>query len=148
VNDLPDDLAQFARVWDGSEPGWTVKVHHDDSATIRIPIPAEGITPAFFKAIRSVLPQYAAMSTSELRTRLVADGGIETDVLDGGNAYNLHLACIRAGIEAERRVRATTSYLLINEETNIVKIIEDDDLNRRVAEEAIRRGLPVIASTT
>lgn len=148
TNDIPSDVARFDHLWNGSEPGWVVHVHHDDSATIWIPIPAEGITPAFFKAIRSVLPQYAAMSTSELRTRLVADGGIETDVLDGHDAYDLHLACIRAGLDAERRVRATTSYRLINEATNIAKIIEDDDLNRRVAEEAIRRGLKVRESTT
>jgi hypothetical protein len=148
VNDLPDDIAQFAHVWNGSESGWVVHVHHDDSATIRIPIPAEGITLAFFKAIRSVLPGYSAMSTSEFRARLLANGGIETDRLDGHDAYDLHRACIRAGLDAERRVRATTSYLLINEEMKIAKIIEDDELNRRVAEEAIRRGLEVRESTT
>jgi hypothetical protein len=148
VNDLPDDLAQFAHVWNGSEPGWVVHVHHDDSATIWIPILAEGITPAFFKAVRSVLSGYSAMSTSEFRARLLADGGIETERLDGYDACDLHLTSIRAGLDAERRVCATTSYLLIHEEMKIAKIIEDDDLNRRVAEEAIRRGLEVRESTT
>ncbi|MGN6151358.1 MAG: hypothetical protein ACTHOH_05020 [Lysobacteraceae bacterium] len=148
MNDLPDDLAQFARVWNGSEPGWVVHVHHDDSATIWIPIPAEGITPAFFKAVRSVLPGYSVMSTSEFRARLLANGGIETERLDGYNAYDHHLRFIRAVHDAERRVRATTSCLLIHEEMKIAKIIEDDDLNRRVAEEAIRRGLEVRESTT
>ena len=148
VNALPDDLAQFDYLWNGSEPGWAVRVHHDDIATIWIPLPADGITPAFFKAVRSVLPEYSAMSTSEFRTRLLANDGIETAELDGYDAYDLHLTCTRAGLEAERRVRETTSYLLINEEMKIVKIIEDDALNRRVAQEAIRRGLPVIESTT
>lgn len=142
------DVGNFDCLWNGTEPGWTVHVHHEDVATIRIPLPAEGITPAFFKAVRSVLPEYSAMSTSEFRARLLADGGIETERLDGYDAYDLHLTCIRAGLEAERRVLATTSYLLVNEETKIAKLIEDGDLNRRVAEEAIRRGLPVRESTT
>lgn len=148
VNALPDDLARFAHLWNGSESGWAVRVHHDDVATIWVPLPTEGITPAFFKAVRSVLPEYSAMSTSEFRARLLADGGIETEQLDGYDAYDLHLTCIRAGLEAERRVRETTSYFLVNEETKIAKLIEDGDLNRRVAEEAIRRGLSIIASTT
>lgn len=143
-----DDVARFDRLWDGSEPGWVVRVHHDDATTISIPLPTEGMTPAYFKAVRSLLPEYSAISTSEFRARLLASGGIETKALDGSVAYSLHLACIRAGLKAERRVRATTSYLLVNEHTQACLIIEDDDLNRRVAEEAIRRGLPVIASTT
>ena len=148
TNDRPDDVARFDHLWNGSEPGWVVHVHHDDSATIWIPIPAEGITPAFFNAVRSVLPGYSAMSTSEFRARLLGNGGIETDRLAGHDAYALHRTCIRAGLDAERRVCATTSYLLIHEEMKIARIIEDDDLNRRVAEEAIRRGLDVRESTT
>lgn len=148
TNDIPDDVARFDHLWNGSEPGWVVHVHHDDSATIWIPIPVEGITPAFFKAVRSLLSGFSAMSTSEFRALLLANGGIETDRLDGYDAYDLHLTCIRAGLDAERRVRETASYSLINEATNIVKIIEDHELNRRVAEEAIRRGLKVRESTT
>lgn len=142
------DVGNFDRLWNGTEPGWTVHVHHDDVATIWIPLPETGITPAFFKAVRSVLPRYSSMSTSEFRARLLVEGGIETDILDGADAYALHRACIRAGLPAERRGHSTTSYSLVNELTNRCLIIEDDDLGRRVAEEAIRRGLPTSISTT
>lgn len=135
-------------MWDGSAPGWVVHVHHEDAATIRVPIPAEGITPAFFKAVRALLTEFSDMSTSEFRARLNAEGGIETEVLDGLDAESLRRAGVDAGLELERRARPHASYRIFNEDKNETLRIEDDQLRSRVAEEAIRRGVRIRESTT
>ncbi len=146
IND--SDIARFERLWNGAEPGWTVHVHHDDAATIWVPIPAAGITPDFFKAVRSLLSEFSAMSTSGFRARLHAGGGIETRVLDGLDAEYLHREGLAAGLELERRDRSHTFYRIFNERTNCVLQIEDDALHCLVAEEAIRRGVRIRESTT
>lgn len=148
VGDLPDDIARFDRLWNGSEPGWVVQVHHDDAATIWVPIPATGITPSFFKAVRSLLSEFSAMSTSEFHARLNADGGIETEILDDLDAEYLYREGLGAGLELERRARPHTFYRIFNERTNYVLQIEDDELHCLVAEEAIRRGVRIRESTT
>lgn len=148
TNDIPDDVARFHRLWDGSEPGWVVHVHHEDAATIWIPIPAEGITPTFFKAVRSLLSGFSAMSTSEFRARLNADGGIATGVLDGMDAEYIYRKGLAAGLALERHDRSLKFYRIFNERTNCTLQIQDDELRCLVAEEAIRRGVRIRESTT
>lgn len=148
VNSLPNEIDAFEYVWNGSAPGWVVHIHHDDAATIWVPIPAGGITPAFFKTVRSLLTEFSDISTSEFRARLDAEGGIETEVLDGLDAEYLHRAGLEAGLELERRTRSHAFYRIFNEHTNDTLQIEDDELHRRVAEEAIRRGVQIRESTT
>lgn len=146
--DLHENVEPFARLWNGSEPGWTVHVHREHAATVWVPIPGGELSPSSFRALRALFSEHWAMSTSEFRERLMALGGIESNILDGIDAEDLHQQCGRAGFEAEKRDLSRTFYRLINERTNVSLSIDDDDLNTRVAEEAIRRGLPRRESTT
>jgi hypothetical protein len=147
-DDVSEDVARFARLWNGSEPGWTVHVHHEHAATVWVPIQANELSPSLFKTMRVLFSEHSAISTSEFRTRIFAVGGLESNRRDGIDALHLHAQCIRAGLTAERRDRSRTFYRLTNERTNTTLSIENEELHQQVAEEAIRRGRPKRESTT
>lgn len=48
------------------------------------------------------------------------------------------------GLTIEIEARRTTSYLPVNELTKAALVIEDDELARRVCEEAIARGVKTV----
>lgn len=146
--DLDENVERFARLWNGSELGWAVHIHHEDIATVWVSLSGNALGPSWFKALRALFSEHSALSTSEFRSMLIGLGGLESEVLDGFDADDLHRRCIDAGLKAELRDRSGVHYRLINERTGERLAIDDDVLNARVAEEAIRRGLPRRESTT
>jgi hypothetical protein len=58
------DLKAYSRLWDGSEPGWTVVRHIEDRERLSVIFAQEGATIADIKALRTVLPELKAKAAS------------------------------------------------------------------------------------
>lgn len=141
-------FSEYAYLWDGSDPGWTVDGHIEDRAHVRILLPEKGIDADFLNALRRTFPQLAHDAPHTLRSGLEATGGFDCGTMDSTNAYALRRKCLAAGLRFDSQDRTLIRYFFINERRNAVLFIDDAMLAIRVGAEAIRRGLPSRLSTT
>ena len=139
------DLSSFKYIWDGTDPGWVVHRHTEDREHLSVVFP-EGAELRDLKAMRAVLPELAAASAADV---MALRGALSVDLGEHESAIARQLKELRTSqqltirSEAQRFVR----YGILNELRRVYCIIEDNELNRAVAEHAIHQEVPVREST-
>lgn len=141
------DLKNYSRLWDGSEPGWTVVRHTEDRERITVVFAQEGATVAEMKALRSVDPSLQAKPAVTVLAELKGQTELSLGEFESRAARELRKRCETAGLRVVFSPCQAVNHCLINEQTKIFFLIEDHSIGEMVAEEAIRQGLPVRHST-
>lgn len=65
-----DSVNEYAYVWDGSDPGWTLNLRRWQYAELALVFAASGPSVKEIVALRSALPAYAARSAAEILSAL------------------------------------------------------------------------------
>ena len=137
-------LAEFDHLWNGTEAGWTIQVtrrnEHDVSVAFRDP----GATVADIAKLRQLVDELRGLSAVDAQKRLAKKTRVALGRKWEIEAHQLERRGRELGLRVELEARRTTSYLPVNELTKSALVIEDDDLARRVCEEAISRGVKVV----
>lgn len=141
------DLKAYSRLWDGSEPGWTVVRHTMDRERISVVFTQAGPTIADIKALRTVVPDLQAKTASAALADLKGRTEVLLGEFESRVARVLRKRCESAGLRVVSSPNPTTSDSLINEQSKMFLLIEDSSLSQAVAQEALRQGLPLRHST-
>jgi hypothetical protein len=142
-----DTVSQFARLWNGSEPGWVVQRHVEDRVELIVLFSYEGPTTREVVALRRVAQDLATKSASEVLLSLKAARSYCLGTVESSRARKLRAECESLGLRLAARGRAITGYSIVNEQTAAYLLIEDAPTLQALAQEAIKRGLPVREST-
>lgn len=136
-------IDHYHYLWDGSEPGWVLM--HVSRQTVKLALVFEGTSPNVreVKAVRSVVPAYAALSASEALAKFRGAASIGLGEFECREGRRVAEACRRRSLVVQEEVRDRSGYLPFNENTKACLIIEDDVLSKQVCEEALSRGLRV-----
>ena len=130
-------------MWNGTEAGWTIQVTRHNQHGVFVAFGDLGASVADVAKLRQLTEEYRDLSAIEARAivgRRRADLGLRSEI----EARELECDGRELGLIVELECRSETSYLPVNELTNMTLIIEDDGLARRVCEEAIARGVKVV----
>ena len=139
------DLSQFKHIWSGSEPGWIVVRHTEDMVHLVARF-AGGATIHDLKALRAVQPKLAAAPASDLMALKGVDH-FDLGEHESASAHKLKALCATHQVSTSETGHQLVTYGLFNTRTHVYCLIEDEDLCRAVAAEAIRHGVPVREST-
>lgn len=142
------NLKAYSRLWDGSEPGWTVVRHTRDRERISVVFAQNGATIADIKALRTVVSDLQAKTASEALAELKGHAEVLLGEFESRAARALRERCETVGLRVVSHPLRTTRDSLINEQSKRFLLIEDDSLGQAVAQEAIKQGLPLRHSTS
>jgi len=142
------DLKTYSRLWDGSEPGWTVVRHTEDRERITVVFAQHGATVADVKALRTVIPDRQAKPASVALAELKGRAELSLGDFESQAARALRERCEAVGLRVVCSPHQTARHSLVNERSKRFLLIEDESLSQAVAEEAIKHGLPIRHSTT
>ncbi len=133
------DLSQFKRIW--SEPGWVVIRHVEDHEHLVV-VFEHGANIHDLKALRDILPELASAPASDL---MHLKGARQFDLGEHESALvqRLRSLCASRQLLVLDKGRQIIQYDIFNEQTRAYCIIEDEELLKAVATEAIRHGMPV-----
>ena len=141
------DLKSYSRLWDGTEPGWTVVRHTEDRERLTVVFSQGGPTVAEMKALRSVDPALQAKPAAALMAELKGLAALCLGEFESRSARERRQRCDAAGLRIVCDGYQAVNHCLINEQTHMFLLIEDHLIGERVAEEALRQGLPLRHST-
>lgn len=141
------DLKSYSRLWDGSEPGWAVVRRTEDRERITVVFAEEGATVADVKALRAVVPDLQVKPASAALAELRGHAELTLGEFESQVARALRKRCETVGLRVVCYPRQVVSHSLINEQTKMFLLIEDDSLSQAVAKEGIKQGLPLRHST-
>ncbi len=139
-----DPVDEYAYLWDGSDPGWTLNHTRWHSAELALVFAASGPSVKEIVALRSALPTYAARSAAEILSAL---GGCERVALGTHPAFEargIADRCRGVGLAVDWVAKDVSRYVPSNDVTGSWLIIEDNELARRVYDRAIREGIRVV----
>ncbi|UOV09001.1 hypothetical protein MUU77_01385 [Pseudoxanthomonas sp. F37] len=139
------DLSDFKYIWDGTDPGWVVHRRTEDREHLSIVFP-DGADLLDLKAMRAVLPELAAASAVDV---MALNGALSFDLgeHESSIARRLKELCASRQLTIRSEAQQFVRYGVVNELRRVYCIIEDNELNRAVAEHAIHQGVPVREST-
>ena len=138
----------FSRLWNGSEPGWVVVRHTEDRERLQVVFANNGgPTVPEVKALRSVIPALAKQSASEVLANLRGTSELSLGEHESSAARKLRSQCEELGLRVNGQAHQAVSHSLINELLKVYLVIEDAATCSAIAEEAIKRGLPIRHST-
>ncbi len=141
--ELEEVVTQYSYLWDGSED-WVLSKHVHQGTRLKIKCSGKRPTVSELLAIRRLLEQQRHVPPAELRSMIKDTGELDlgniaparaTEVVNRANDLGLHIIATDASV---------TSYLPINRTTKDAMLIDDDELNERVVQEMLKRGVPVI----
>ena len=137
----------FSRLWNGTEPGWVVVRHVEDRETLAVHFTS--CTPSIpeVKALRTVAPARLGNPAAEVLASLKGKSVFSLGELESNAARRLREQCEAVGLQVVGQGHQAVRYRIINELTKVALLIENAATNRAVAEEAIKRGVPVRHST-
>jgi len=141
------DLKAYSRLWDGSEPGWTVVRHTEDRERISVVFAQAGPTIADLKALRTIVPDLQAKTASAALADLKGHAEVLLGEFESQAARVLRKRCESAGLRVVSIPHRTTRDSLVNEQSKRLLLIEDGSLSQAVAQEALKQGLPLRHST-
>jgi hypothetical protein len=136
-----------SRLWNGLEPGWVVVRHTEDRARLRVMFSESGPTISEVKSLRAVIPSLAEKSAAMVLASLKEGTEFDLGDFESSAARRLRMECQAQGLRVADQEYQTVHHSLINELSKTFLLIEDTETNEAVAEEAIKRGLPVRHST-
>jgi hypothetical protein len=135
--------------WDRSRP-WRVERNHVHRAHVRVRFASAQPTLAEIAAVRKAFPRFANLPPHEVRAQLVASGELDLGEVGAIEAGWLRRAATHAGLSAIVDKWVETRFTIIDEAGGIdesghaVWLIEDENENRRTAEEMIAAGVKVV----
>ncbi len=141
--ELEEVIAQYSYLWDGTED-WVLSRHTHQGTRLKIKCSGKRPTASELLAIRKLLEQHRHVPPTELRSMIEDTGEWDlgcfaaaraTEVINRANDLGLHIPATDASV---------TSYLPINRTTKDAMLIDDDELNEKVVQEMLKRGVPVI----
>lgn len=138
----------YEQLWNGSEPGWVVVRRTEDREELTVEFGSGGPTAGEVKALRALQSEYRSRPAGEFLASLRGKGNLLLGTFESREARSLKQRCTEGGLQVRAIGVQLVSLCLVNRLSSTFLLIEDDRENREVAEEAIRRGLPVEESTT
>ncbi|KAA3602603.1 hypothetical protein ACUDTJ_08585 [Stenotrophomonas pavanii] len=139
-----DSVNEYAYVWDGSDPGWTLNLRRRQYAELALVFAASGPSVKEIVALRSALPAYAARSAAEILSALRGCQRVALGTHLAFEAKGIASRCRGAGLTVEWVAREVSRYMLSNNVTGSWLIIEDNGLARSVYDRAMREGIRVV----
>lgn len=133
----------FSRLWNGSEPGWVVVRQTEDREVLQVIFPSSTPTLLEVKALRAVLPALSEKPAADVLLALKGMSAFSLGELESSAARKLRKQCEKLGLQVVSQGYQAVSHSLINELSKVYLHIEDAATSQAVAEEAIKRGLPV-----
>ena len=138
----------YERLWDGSEPGWVVVRRTEDREQLTLEFGSSGPTLDEVKALRTLQSDYRSRPVGEVLASLRGKSSLFLGTFESREARSLKKRCAEVGLQVTAIGARWVSLNLINRLSSTFLLIEDDREIGEVAEEAIRRGVPVEESTT
>jgi xanthine/CO dehydrogenase XdhC/CoxF family maturation factor len=138
-----ESIEKFSSLWDGSEPGWVVVHHSEDREVLHVVFADGGPSVSEVKALRSVVPDLAERAAAEVLALLRGKTEFGLGEFESSSAKVLCKQCKALGLRVASRGYEAISFSLINERSKACLLIEDSATSRDVAEEAMKRGLPI-----
>lgn len=139
-----DPVDEYAYLWDGSDPGWTLNHTRWRSAELALVFAASGPSVKEIVALRSAIPSYAARSAAEILSALRGCERVALGTHPAFEARGIADRCRSVGLAVEWVARDVSRYVPSNDVTGSWLIIEDNELARRVYDRAIREGIRVV----
>ena len=136
------DFASYEHLWNGAETGWVVHRHLESRVEVSVVFGDQGASMQDVRALRSVVPRYGAQSAMGTLLAIRGKKSLVLGDFESREARELKQHCESAGLRVHERAYELTSDSLINETTKIYLLIEDEVVQRRVVQEALRHGLP------
>ena len=136
-------LENYSRIWDGSSSGWVLLRVNRQVTSLSIRFSNSEPNLHEMAALRRALPAFAKLPVSEVRSILKNRQIFDLGMFESREACGMAHSCRAQNLEVIERATDASSYLPFNEVTKQALIIEDNDLNRAVCDEAIRNGVPV-----
>lgn len=123
---------------------WEVQRIFTERARLVVRIPQDGNRTSHLAALRRCSPELAVLAPSEL-LRLINDAG-EIDLGDMAGRAARHLAgeLEKQGASVKAINTSHTDFLPINRTSSSMWLIEDPVEARRIAEEMMAAGVPVV----
>lgn len=139
------DISGFKHIWDGTDPGWVVRRHTEDREHLSVVFP-DGAELRDLKAMRAILPELASASAADV---MALKGVLSFDLgeHESAIAHRLKQLCASRQLTIHSEAQRLVRYGILNELRRVYCIIEDNELNRAVAEHAIHQGVLVREST-
>lgn len=139
------ELAEYASLWNGSEPGWCLKALHRRECRIVVLFEPPGATARDLLALRGSFDEYRGRPPGSLlkdvggKTRFMIER-----VYDASEGPAAAQKAREHGLRVEEWARDVVEYLPVNEATNRAMIIEDDAVAAAVIEKMRACGVKVI----
>lgn len=140
-------MADYQRLWNGTEPGWVVRRHIEDRVHLTLIFGSSGASMRDVHALRIAISKFNTQSAAETMSKIRGKPDYYLGDFESREARTIRQKCEKSGLEIREQVHQEINDLLVNEITNIALLIEDENLNRQVVQEALHHGLPTRIST-
>ncbi|HDS1674546.1 TPA: hypothetical protein QEL58_000016 [Stenotrophomonas maltophilia] len=144
ANSSGDPADEYAYLWDGSDPGWTLNHTRWHSAELALVFAPSGPSIKEIVALRSALATYAARSAAEILSELRGCERVALGTHPAFEARGIADRCRGVGLAVEWVARDVSRYVLSNNVTGSWLIIEDNEFARSVYDRAMREGIRVV----
>lgn len=137
-------IDEFKHMWDGSDPGWTLRHYHDSESTITFHFLESGPTSAEILSLKKLLDEFRDRPMSEVFQELRGQSTY-TPSRTLGNIEARHLteSARRLGLNVKVDRIDRSSHLPVHS-AGYASLIDDDELAAEVAKRMIAAGVPVI----
>lgn len=139
-----EQLAELSYLWTSGE--WTLAWVHHSRARLVLVFPAGRPSLQELLATRAVVPGLRNIPISVLKAELGTASEFIVGEFGGMEARRLQMAALKRGLQTRLEDTSYTGYLPLSAQGSVL-IIEDDELSRRVSDEMLLRGIPVVSHT-
>jgi hypothetical protein len=129
--------------WDRNDD-WVLERFYEERARVFAVLPPEGDRVQRVGALRRCVSALRHVSPAALLSRARRDGQIDLGEMAGREARRLAEHLADAGVDTRVIDASVTTYLPINRTTSEAWHIDDPEEARRIAEEMIANGVPVV----
>ncbi len=141
------DLREFAHMWDGSET-WGLSAHYWTKITLTVIFAGQSPSVEELAALRRLREILRAMPARELKALLYNKHELELGRFSSMEAHEIEdrAAALRVPFTIRSAGESGISYLplqSLDDGQQMAMIIEDEPLNDRVAQEMLKRGVPI-----
>ncbi|MBV1776358.1 hypothetical protein KSF73_11610 [Burkholderiaceae bacterium DAT-1] len=136
-------LANYQRLWDGTEQGWVLWRHDEDRVKLTLTFSAGGPTLENIKALRSVISSFKEQPAVKLFASLKGINSLELGDFESRASKKVAFALVNHGLVPEEDPYHITRFTFVNELGGALLVIEDNILHQLVVEEAIKNHIPI-----
>ena len=138
------NIEDFKSLWDGSEPGWVVKMYTQDIWQLVFHFSQEGPDARQIQLLRQLVPELMSAPLPAVHKLLKGEPCYRTTEVYGSiDGHRLRREAEQLGFQVLADVTRNISYLPIRDDS-FVPVIEDKQLARAVALKMIERGVPLL----